>query len=175
MASWIISGLTFHLEQGKYINIFSCQENTTMDGYMEGFHLESLGDSRRPHGVTSESRSSRSVFEIQSELNCSDSQHAFVSRNQRASSAWASSITTHHTAGTNASDKKGGRKKLIPYWPVTQSSKGGVTLHAYRRGSDRVYDCIISPLPHQLLHPSVDSGSHPAGAERPGITHSFTS
>lgn len=91
------------------------------------------------------------TFEIQSELNCVDSQHAFVSRNQRGSFACVSIISAPYTARTNGTDKKAAKKKKkqIPYWPVTRGSKEAA-LHAYRGGSNRVYDCIISPLPHHL-------------------------
>lgn len=96
-------------------------------------------------------RSNRITFETQSELNSGDSQHAFVSRNQRASFACVSIVTTHYTARTNATDKKGGKKKKANS-PLTCDPGGtkGAALHAYRGGSNRVYDCIISPLPHHL-------------------------
>lgn len=65
-------------------------------------------------------------------------------------------------------------KRQIPHWPVTRGTKGAA-LHAYRRGSNRVYDCIISFSSSSPLHPSVDTRSHHAGADRPGITHSLAS
>lgn len=46
-----------------------------------------------------------------------------------------------------SSQKK--KKRQIPHWPVTHGNRGAA-LHAYRGGSNRVYDCIISPLPHHL-------------------------
>lgn len=66
-------------------------------------------------------------------------------------------------------------------WPSGGEGGGGgdpgwgAALHAYRRGSNRVYDCIISSSPSSPLHPSVDTGSHRAGADTPDITHSLAS
>lgn len=60
---------------------------------------------RRAHG------SNWDPFETQSELNYSDSQHAFVSRNQRGSFACVPIISTVYTARTNVTDKKEGGKK----------------------------------------------------------------
>lgn len=63
--------------------------------------------------------SNRITFETQSELNYGDSQHAFVSRNQRASFACVSIFTALYTARTNATDKKGAthkkKKTQIPH------------------------------------------------------------
>lgn len=101
------------------------------------FVKESTGQSWKP-------------FETQSELNCSDLQHAFVSGNQRASLACASTVITLYTAKANATDKKRAQKKLIQHRPLTWGEPEGATLHAYRGGSNRVYDCIISPLPHHF-------------------------
>lgn len=55
--------------------------------------------------------SNRITSETQSELNYGVSQHAFVSRNQRASFACVSILTALYTARTNATDKKGASKK----------------------------------------------------------------
>lgn len=54
-----------------------------------------------------------------------------------------------YTAGTNAADKKGAKKSKFPtdLWP---RGSEGTALHAYRRGSNRVYGCIIAALPHPL-------------------------
>lgn len=52
-------------------------------------------------------------FETQSKLKRGDSQHASVSRNQRASFACVSTAGALYTARTNAADKKG-RKMQIP-------------------------------------------------------------
>lgn len=62
-------------------------------------------------------RSNRITFEAQSELNYGDSQHAFVSRNQRTFFACVSIITTHYTPRTNVTDKKGAQKKA--HYPLT--------------------------------------------------------
>lgn len=70
--------------------------------------------------------------------------------------------------------RKEPKKSKIPHWPVTLGTKGAA-LHAYRRGSNRVYDCIICSSSSSPLHPSVDTRSHYAGADRPGITHSLAS
>lgn len=127
--------------------------------------------------------SNRITFETQSELNYGDSQHAIVSRNQRASFACVSIITALYTARTNATDKKGAaqkkeekkkkRKFLTDLWPP--GGPKGAALHAYRWGSNRVYDCIIFSFSSSPLHPSVDTRSHYAGADRPDITHSLAS
>lgn len=61
--------------------------------------------------------------DVQSERNFCDWQHAFVSRNQSACFACVSIKTMGLHRGTNATDKKGGKKKLIPYWPVTYGTK----------------------------------------------------
>lgn len=58
-------------------------------------------------------------------------------------------LSSVHTARTNATDKKdaGGEANS----PLTCDPRlKEVAMHAYRGGSNRVYDCIISPLPHHL-------------------------
>lgn len=95
--------------------------------------------------------SNQITFEIQSELNYCDSQHAFVSRNQRASFACVSRFVTHYIAEQTPLIRKEPKKKANSPLTCDPGDKEAAP-HAYRGGSNRVYDCIISPLPH---HPST--------------------
>lgn len=65
------------------------------------------------------------------------------------------------------------RKFLTDLWPP--GGPKGAAPHAYRWGSNRVYDCIIFSFSSSPLHPSVDTRSHYTGADRPDITHSLAS
>lgn len=66
--------------------------------------------------------SNQITSEIQSELNYRDSQHAFVSRNQRAYFECVSIITTHYTAEQTQLTRKEPRKSKFPadLWPGGQ-------------------------------------------------------
>jgi len=106
--------------------------------------------------------------ETQSELN----DGAFVSRNQRASFAcvFFVHITTHYPASTNATDKKP-PKRQIP--PLTCDPRGHpvCTQRKFKQSLWLHYLSSSSPP----LHPPVDTRSHRAEADRPGITHSLAS
>lgn len=60
-----------------------------------------------------------------------------------------SSVHTTHREQMPLTRKE--EKKKKPNSPLTcDPGLRGAALHAYRGGSNRVYDCIISPLPHHL-------------------------
>lgn len=86
--------------------------------------------------------------DIQNELNSSDWQHAFVSRNQTAPLVCASTITEHYTEEQTLLTRKE-PKKLIPHWPLTSGTKGAA-LCAYWGGSSTLYDSIMCVVTHHL-------------------------
>lgn len=110
------------------------------------------------------------AFETQSELNYGDSQHAFVSRNQRASFACVSLITTRYRARTNATDKSL-KKKQIPHWPVTQGTKGLSCMH-----TEEVQTEFMTALSLLLLitSPPISGHQKPPHWSRQTRHHSFT-
>lgn len=110
----------------KYIDHCECSITTlTVTGNPDHTRLDFI-ERRVP-------RSNRITFETQSELNYGDSQHAFVSRNQRASFACVSIITTHYTARTNATDKKGATKKANSPLTCDLGDQGGCPACIQRR------------------------------------------
>lgn len=110
--------------------------------------------------------------DVQSERNFCDWQHAFVSRNQSACFACVSIKTMGLHRGTNATDKKGGKKKAYSLLTCDLRDKTAA-LCAYRGGSNTLYDCIILHGSSSPLHPMVDTGSPRSGTGRPAsLIHS---
>lgn len=87
-------------------------------------------------------------------------------------------LSSVHTARSNATDKQGAeggeRKKSkfpVDLWPSTQR---GCHACIQRRFKQSLWLHYLSSS-SSPLHPSVDTRSHHAEADRPGITHSFAS
>lgn len=110
-------------------------------------------------------------YDIQNELNSSDWQHAFVSRNQRALLVCVSTISVHYTEEQTLLTKE--PKKLIPHWPLTCGTKVLPRVH-----TEEVQTHFMIPLCALLLITYPLSYGHwepHSGADRPGITHSLGS
>lgn len=87
-------------------------------------------------------------YDIQNELNSSDWQHAFVSRNQRAPLVCASTLSVHYTEEqtllTRKEAKKANSTLTLNLWHK------GAALCAYRGGSNALYDSIMCVVTHHL-------------------------
>lgn len=108
--------------------------------------------------------------DIQNELNSSDWQHAFVSRNQTAPLVCASTISEHYTEEQTLLTRKE-PKKLIPHWPLTSGTKGLPCVH-----TEGVQAHFMIPLCALLLITSPPSYGHrePPFSRRQTRHHSFT-
>lgn len=70
--------------------------------------------------------------------------------------------------------RRGGEKKKKANSLLTCDPRlKGAAMHAYRGGSNRVYDCIISPLPHHLsTHQWTLEATTPKQTDQASLIHS---
>lgn len=85
-----------------------------------------------------------------------------------------SSVDTARSNATNKQGAEGGeREKKANSLLTCDPRLKGAAMHAYRGGSNRVYDCIISPLPHHLsTHQWTLEATTPKQTDQASLIHS---
>lgn len=117
-------------------------------------------------------RSNGVTFETQSELNYGDSQHAFVSRNQRASSACVSIITTQReqTPLTRKEPKKKGKADF--QLTCDPGTKGPPCVHTEEVQTEFMTALSLLLPQHLSTHQWTLAATTPAHTDRASLIHS---
>lgn len=167
---WITSSLTFHWTRRKCIS--SCQKKKKKKKDNPEYYWSLLVKHHHTQSVTTQVP--RIIPDRLWHLKCVELRWlvTFICQ-QEPESLFCMCFYCPRQEQTPATRKEPHtQKKQILHWPMAQGTKGAA-LHAYRRGSNRVYDCIIPSL-SLITSPPIGGQWKPLHWSRRTRHHSFT-